>query len=180
MTETADRYKKVADGFEARVQGVAPGGWEAPAPCEGWTARDILDHVSQTTGFFLGRAGIDLAIPPASEDPVATWAACRAALEGVLADPAVAGQEIESPFGRQTLEGLIGGIGIGDLLVHTWDLARATGQDEALDPDEVRRTMAMMEPNDAMMRGSAFGPKVDVPDGADEQTQLIAFTGRTP
>jgi hypothetical protein len=31
-----------------------------------------------------------------------------------------------------------------------------------------------------MMRGSAFGPKVDVPDGADEQTQLIAFTGRTP
>ena len=28
---------------------------------------------------------------------------------------------------------------VGDILVHTWDLARATGQDETLDPDEVQR-----------------------------------------
>jgi uncharacterized protein (TIGR03086 family) len=181
MTEIADRYRKVADGFQARVEGVAADGWDAPAPCEGWTARDILDHIGQTTGFFLGRAGIEPSVPPASEDPVATWTAARAAMEGVLADPSVAGQEVESPFGKQTLEELIGNIGCGDLLVHTWDLARATGQDETLDPDAVERTMAMMEPNDAMMRGgSAFGPRVPVPADADPQTQLIAFTGRTP
>ncbi|HJR24764.1 MAG TPA: hypothetical protein VJ804_04775 [Acidimicrobiales bacterium] len=55
------------------------------------------------------------------------------------------------------------------------------GLDESLDPDEVHRLLQTMEPNDEMMRqGTAFGPKVEVPYDADEQTRLIGFTGRTP
>jgi uncharacterized protein (TIGR03086 family) len=69
---------------------------------------------------------------------------------------------------------------LGDVLVHTWDLARATGQDEALDPEETRRTYEAMLPADEMLRGEHFGPKVTVPDDADEQTKLLAFVGRTP
>jgi hypothetical protein len=38
-----------------------------------------------------------------------------------------------------------------------------------------------MEPADEALRSSGhFGPKVAVPDDADEQTKLIAFTGRRP
>jgi uncharacterized protein (TIGR03086 family) len=181
MTETQQRFQNVADRFEALVAAVAPDGWDRPAPCDGWVARDIVDHVGQTAGFFLGMADVAATVPPAADDPAATWAAFRRAIEGALADPAVASKEVESPFGKQSLEDLIGRIGLGDLLVHTWDLARATGQDDHLDPDEVHRTLAMMEPNDEMMRGgSAFGPKVPVAADADEQTRLIAFTGRTP
>ena len=78
-----------------------------------------------------------------------------------------------------TLEATVGMFGIGDVLVHTWDLARATGLDERLDADEVHRLLVVMEPNDAVMRqGTAFGPKVPCPDDADEQTKLLAFTGR--
>jgi len=67
------------------------------------------------------------------------------------------------------------------VLIHTWDLARAVGLDERLDQDEVRRLFESMEPNDELMRqGTAFGPRVEVPDDADEQTKLLAFTGRRP
>lgn len=77
--------------------------------------------------------------------------------------------------------GYVGFFGIGDVLIHTWDLARATGLDEQLDADEVALLLSRMQPMDEMMRkGSAFGPKVEVPADADVQTQLIAFTGRQP
>ena len=66
------------------------------------------------------------------------------------------------------------------MLVHTWDLARATGQDETLDADEVHRMFVAMQPADEMIRGEHFGPKVPVPEDADEQTKLLAFVGRTP
>jgi uncharacterized protein (TIGR03086 family) len=65
--------------------------------------------------------------------------------------------------------------------VHTWDVARATGLDETLDADEVHRMFSAMEPLDEVLRASGhFGPRVPVPDDADEQTKLIAFTGRQP
>jgi uncharacterized protein (TIGR03086 family) len=70
---------------------------------------------------------------------------------------------------------------IGDVLVHTWDLARATGQDETLDPDEVHGLYEGMLPIDDVLRQSGqYGARVEVPDDADEQTKLIAFTGRQP
>jgi hypothetical protein len=69
------------------------------------------------------------------------------------------------------------------LLVHTWDLARAVGLDETLDADEVHRLVTgfdAMDPQmDAAMRSSGhYGPRTEVPADADEQTRLLAFTGR--
>ncbi len=58
---------------------------------------------------------------------------------------------------------------------------RATGLDESLDPDEVHRLFEEMEPIDEVLRQSGhYGPRVDVAADADEQTRLIAFTGRVP
>ncbi len=58
---------------------------------------------------------------------------------------------------------------------------RATGLDEALDADIVHDMLIGMEPLDEMLRASGqYGPRVEVPTDADEQTRLIAFTGRTP
>ncbi len=113
--------------------------------------------------------------------PPDAWAAARDAVLAGLGDPAIAGTETDTPMGKVTFERTVGMFGVGDVLVHTWDLARATGLDETLDPDEVHRLLTQMEPMDEVMRkGDAFGPKVEVPADADEQTRLIAFTGRTP
>ena len=66
-----------------------------------------------------------------------------------------------------------------DVLIHTWDLARATGLHEELDPEEVRRMLTGIEPMDAALRASGhYGPRVEVAAGADEQTRLLAFLGR--
>ena len=72
-----------------------------------------------------------------------------------------------------------------DVLIHTWDLARATGLDERLDADEVHRQVVGVESLpaevDEAMRGSGhYGPRVEVPPDADEQSRLLAFMGRTP
>lgn len=105
----------------------------------------------------------------------------RDAIESALDAPEIATREYDTPRGRSTLEQTVGMFGIGDVLVHTWDLARATGLDETLDADEVHRLVEVMERYGRLMRrGGQFGPRVEVPDDADEQTKLIAFTGRRP
>ncbi len=72
-------------------------------------------------------------------------------------------------------------MGVGDVVIHTWDLARATGLDETLDQAIVSEMLAGMQPLDEMLRQSGhYGPKVEVADDADDQTKLIAFTGRQP
>lgn len=182
MTETADRYRAVAAAFTERVASVPPDAWGNTTPCEGWVARDIITHVVEGSGRFLGGAQVALPEGPSVDaDPLGAWTTARDAMLAAVSDPEVAARSHESPMGPMTFEQMVGFFGVGDILVHTWDLARATGLDERLDPAEVTRLLTAMEPMDEVMRqGTAFGPKVDVPADADEQTRLIAFTGRRP
>ena len=138
--------------------------------------------VEWVPGFFDSYAGISFPVMPSvDDDPVAAWAALDGAIRGLLDDPVVAAQSFDAPPGPMTVEGAVDMLYTGDVLVHTWDLARATGLDESLDPDEVHRMYEGMEPMDEMLRASGhFGPRVDVRADADEQTKLIAFTGRDP
>lgn len=178
MTDISERYRRVAQQFTERVTVVPDDAWNNPAPCEGWVARDVVRHLVDTTSYFLG-SSVDA--PSVDDDPVGAWTSVRDAALAALADPEVANAERDTPMGRMAVEQLVGLFGITDLLIHTWDLARATGLDETLDIEEVRRAYKMMEPNEERMRaGNAFGPRVEVPDDADEQAKLIAFTGRRP
>lgn len=182
MSETSERFRKVADTFTARVTTVPDSAWDNPSPCPDWVTRDVVRHLVDTTNYFLGQAGVGpVEAPSVDDDPVGAWTAARDAVQAALGDPELATREYDTGMGRMTLEKMIGMFGVADVLIHTWDLARAAGLDDTLDPEEVRRVYAMMEPNDAMLRqGTAFGPRVEVPDDADEQTKLIAFTGRQP
>lgn len=183
MTEIADRYRRVATAFTERVEAVPDDAWDNPAPCEGWVARDVVRHLTGWMPHLLfSSAGLDPpTIPSVDDDPVAAWAALNAAILANLDDPEVAAKEFDMQVGRYSVERAVDMFGTGDVLVHTWDLARATGLDETLDPDEVHRMFETMEPLDEAIRNSGhFGPRVAVPDDADEQTKLIAFTGRTP
>ena len=83
--------------------------------------------------------------------------------------------------GEHRFDNAVGQFVLGDVLIHTWDLARAAGLDETLDPQLVHDTLVGIEPLDAILRSSGqYGPRVEAPPGADEQTMLIAFTGRKP
>jgi uncharacterized protein (TIGR03086 family) len=183
MSEPADRYRKVSGAFTWRVESVADDAWELPAPCEGWVARDVVGHlVEWLPAFFFGTFDLDHPpVPSVDRDPVAAWTVVNDTIQRGLDDAAVASRVRATRMGDWTFEQTVDTICTPDVLVHTWDLARAVGLDDHLDAEEVHRFVVAMEPMDAMLRASGqYGPRVPVPDDADEQTRLVAFLGRQP
>ena len=184
MTSISERFVKVAGAFSARVQAVPAADWERPSPCEGWVARDVVRHlVEWVPGFLSSGAGLDLTPGPSVDrDPAGAWEHLRSQLQGVLDDPVRSKETFSNPHtGDHPVDEAISKFVLGDVLVHTWDLARATGLDETLDPDEVQGMLAGVEAmGDALSESGHYGRRVDVPADADPQTRLIAFTGRQP
>jgi uncharacterized protein (TIGR03086 family) len=183
MSEISERYRNVAGQFTERAQAVPADAWDNPAPCEGWVARDIVRHmVEWMPALCLEGPGLDVpVVPSVDDDPAGAWVGISDALQAALDDPEVAAREFDMRAGRVTVEDAVGTFCTGDVLIHTWDLARATGLDETLDADEVHGMYEGILPMDEVLRQSGhYGPRVEVPADADEQTKLIAFTGRVP
>jgi len=181
MDEITERYTRIAGQFTDRVRQVPSDAWDDESPCSGWTARDVVGHLTEWIPGFFGAQGVAFdAVCSVDVDPVAAWIAVDQALSAALDDPAQAARTIENPFGPKTLAETIDMIVVGDVLVHTWDLARATGLDEALDAGQVQRMLVSMGsiPDEVLRAGGMFGPRIDVPDDADDQTKLLAFLGR--
>jgi uncharacterized protein (TIGR03086 family) len=184
MDTIADRYRRVAGRFTERAREVPADAWERPAPCEGWVARDVVRHLVEWFPPFLRTGtGIELpAGPSVDEDPVGAWTTMSDAVQALLEAPDASTRRLSHPqAGDHPLDEAIGMFLLGDVLVHTWDLARATGLEDSLDPDEVAALLEGMLPMDELLRASGhFGPRVETPADAVPQTRLIAFTGRRP
>ena len=180
-TSAADRFRRVNATFTARLGEVDD--WAAPAPCEGWVARDVVRHLTEWVPGFFGAAGVTLT-PTADvdSDPVEAWTGLGAQLQALLDDPEQAARTVSAgSMGEMPVADAIDRLVTGDVHVHTWDLARACGLDETIDPEVSADMLAGMEPMDAMLRASGhFGPRVDVPADAPVQHRLLAFLGRQP
>ena len=180
----ADEHRWVAQAFTDRVCGVPEGAWEHPAPCEGWVARDVVRHL---VGWFpeLLRSGAAVELPQGpsvDEDPAGAWAAQCESVQALLDDPTTVTKVLSNPhIGEVPLDQAVDRFYTADVFMHTWDLARATGQDEHLDPGKCAQLLEGMRPLDEVLRESGqYGPRTEVPDGADVRTRLLAFIGRRP
>ena len=184
MSSLADEHRRVAAAFTATVEGVAPESWDKAAPPEGWVARDVVHHLIEWLSAFLqAAAGITLPSGPSVyDDPVGAWRTHTDAVQALLDDADTSDREHDLPYiGRMPLGQAIDMIYTSDVFLHRWDLARATGQDETLDPDKCAVMLAGMVPMDQALRQSGqYGPRVHVPADVDVQTKLLAFIGRTP
>ncbi|MEU8134082.1 TIGR03086 family metal-binding protein [Streptodolium elevatio] len=180
----ADEHRRIARTFTDRVRGVPPTAWDNPAPCEGWVARDVVRHLVEWFPAFLkSGAGVDLpAGPSADDDPVAAWTVHSDAVQALLDDPETATRTLANPhIGEVPLDQAVDRFYTADVFLHTWDLARATGQDETLDAAKCAELLDGMLPLDEVLRASGqYGPRTQVPDDADVQTRLLAFIGRAP
>lgn len=177
----AERHAAVAGVFSARVDGVRD--WELPAPVDGWVARDVVAHLVEWMPAFLAAGGIDLPAdgPIVAENPAGAWHAHTAAMQALLDGPDADREFTHPRAGTHQLGAAIDQFYTTDVFLHTWDLARATGQDDSLDEETCAVLLAGMEPWDEILRTSGqYGPRVPVPDDAPVQDRLIGFIGRNP
>ena len=151
----------------------------APTIAQYATARSVVDHLTTWFPDFLA-SGAGVELPKADPDPVVAWQAQTDAVQALVEDPA--GRVLKNPhIGEVPLDEAIDRFYTADVFMHTWDLARATGQDERLDPDFCAQMLAGMEPIAEMIYSSGqYGPPVPVPTDADAQTRLLGFIGRDP
>jgi uncharacterized protein (TIGR03086 family) len=177
--EVVERATRLVRAFDDRVRAVPPDCWSNPAPCEGWTARDVVTHVGNNLfGITAGLTGGEPRQISADEDVLSGWDAAREQFLGALPSADLS-TDLPGPFGPMPAEQLIGQLIATDVLVHTWDLARAVGGDEQLDPAAVSGAYSGLKPMDELIRRpGVFGPKIDAPADADEQTTFLCFLGR--
>ena len=180
-------YARAGAGFGERVHAVG-GRWTEPTPLPGWNVRELVHHLVEeerwTPPLFAGATIAEIGDrfdgDLLGDDAVGAFeAAAAAALAAVQADGAME-RTVHLSFGdhpgREYAMQLA-----ADHLVHSWDLARALGADDTLDPEVVRAVRGWfgdLEP--AYREMGVIGPRVDVPTGAGEQAQLLGMFGRTP
>ena len=91
--------------------------------------------------------------PSVDDDPVAAWQVHSDGVQALLDDPATAAKVLTNPhIGEVPLDQAVDQFYTADVFMHTWDLARATGQDETLDPDKCAEMLAGMEPFEDALR----------------------------
>jgi uncharacterized protein (TIGR03086 family) len=187
------RYHRHADEFERKVAAVRPEQWSNQSPCEKWDARAVVDHIVIMHAAMLRPAGRELSpAPSVAEDPLSAFQAARADVEAVLDDPDQAADECDTPAGKMTIGQHIDQVVSDDLVLHGWDVARATGQDDTIDPADLERLWAITTaiPDDLMRKYrtpgafgpgiEVYGPEVDVPESAPLQHRLLGLFGRDP
>jgi uncharacterized protein (TIGR03086 family) len=180
--EPVARHRAIAGRFTEAVRGTTD--WDVPSPVPAWTAREVVGHlVEWFPGFLASGSGIALPEGPGvAQDPVQAWQTHADAVQAVLDDPDTAGRTFSNPHtGDLPLHQAVDRFYTTDVFMHTWDLARASGQDDTLDPTLCAELYEGMQPIDELLRSSGqYGPRVPVPEDASAQDRLLGFIGRDP
>lgn len=150
--------------------------WGRASPCTEWDARGVLEHVIGFHDVLLLRP-LDAKPQRPKDDPVARWQVTEAAIGGAIGERR--DHAVEVPGGRVIdLADLLPML-TTDVLVHTWDLARATDVPVDLDPELCALSLAAAD-TAALAASGFYAPPVGVPSDAEAQARLVARLGRDP
>lgn len=187
--EPVEQLDRVVPILGDLVKGVRPDQLDNPTPCADFTVRDLLGHfignVDQLTGGFHGETITDLTPRPemVGDDPGKTYDAVTDEFR-VAVNEAGAMDKVMSlppPFGDVPAPVIVAFVAF-DFMIHSWDLATATGQQYTPSDDLVAAAdgfaRQMIAPE--MRVPGAFGAEVDAPAGASGFERLVAFSGRRP
>ncbi len=183
---TRELFVGALEHFGTLVHQVPDDAWQAPTPCTEWDVRALVHHlvneISWTVPLLGGRSvadvGDSLSGDLLGDDPVASWDATAArARAAVSVDGAM---ELVIHLSRRDVSGADYTFEVfNDLAIHGWDLARAIGADETIDPAFVAVIEERVGPAIAELKASGqYGDEIVPPDGADAQTRLLAMFGR--
>jgi uncharacterized protein (TIGR03086 family) len=172
------RHMRACTGFSAAVVDIAEDDWSRPSPCPEWDARGVVEHVIGFHDVLLLRP---LSAKPERPkgDPAVRWEvtvpAIASALQGAGDDllvsvPGAPDMDLARLLPMLTTE----------VLLHTWDLAKAVGASVSLDAELCADAYEASRRNVENLQGSMFGPPVPVAADADVVTKLVALLGRDP
>jgi uncharacterized protein (TIGR03086 family) len=167
-------YRRASSWTAEKVAGAARQ-LDASTPCDEWDVRTLLSHMIQTQQYFSGSAqGADVALsptpPPLTDYPVTEFDRAREEVLHVFSQPGVVERT-----------GPAIGIAFSDVLLHGWDLARATDQDATMPAGLAEAAYATIYGRftDDQRKG-VFKPAIHVGADASPQDKLLAYTGRDP
>lgn len=175
------------------IAGVPDGLLDGPTPCPAYALGDLLDHVS---GFAVAfRVAAEKAYPEGESTPPSgevahlgdDWRTRIPRDLELLAEAwrSPAAWTGRTEVGTAQLPGELAGlVALDELVIHGWDVARATGQDYDSDRATLEAVHGLLvgfaQPGQEQMRSGLFGPVVDVPSDASLLARVIGLTGRDP
>lgn len=187
MSTAHRRFTRITAHFTTIADAVPD--WSVSTPVPGWQARDVVDHLVTWLPGLLSGAGVILPevgdpgpdVQRPAPSPADAWRTFRGSVAELLASP-VAAASFEHPHAAApSVAEAIDRFWTTDVLLHTWDLARATGQPHGLDEVEAMGLWVEMRGIELQLRGSGhYGPAVPVPPGSSAVDQLMGFIGRDP
>ena len=187
MTDQLD-LTTVARRVAAVVACVPDDALAAPTPCSQYSVGDLLDHIGGLTVAFTRAAKKDLgevgSPPPGRAELLGDdW---RTRIPADLEALAAAWRDPEAWQGMTRAGGIdmpgeiAGVVAADELLVHGWDLARASGQSFDADDSVIDAALGFYTMFGEGDRGDAFGPANPQPDIASKLDQVIGLSGRDP
>ena len=169
MEPVVSDHMQACDGFAHVVSTVKSEAWSSPSPCTDWDARGVLEHVIGFHDVLLLRP-LEAKPSRPKDDPVARWQVTLDALSAVLSRPDVLTTERAGLLAYLTTE----------VLVHTWDLAKATGVAVTLDSHLCQIGVDRATASPQSMSRDMFDAPFPVPEDADVQDRLVGLFGRDP
>ena len=186
--EFPEMYAQAHATATAVIGNVTLGQLDGPTPCPDWDVRALLNHM---IGFNYVLANAIAGEPPdrsgtasadfAGDDPAGAWKASSEKILAGWAEPGVMDRTLDLPFGPMPAAMAIG-VHFGEITQHTWDVAKATGQQPQFEDEIYAAALEFAQSVPAEMRGpgNLFGFEVAAPAGAGPADRLAAFLGRTP
>lgn len=175
------------------VEGIPDERLDAPTPCPAYSVGDLVQHIAGTAVAFAHAAAKTLpeggSQPPSGDASklVDDW---RVQIPKDLSALAVAWRDPDAWTGVTTVGGVdlpgevAGVVVLDELVVHAWDLARATGQpfdDDPVSTEVVHGFVTgLTEPGNEELRSGIFGPVVPVDDDAPLLDRTLGLAGRDP
>lgn len=189
MSPPDQLYLRVLDGFTDVVRRVPQDRWDSASPCTEWNARQLTGHVIDAQHQVIALLSERMAKEPVTDlarldalagtDVSTAWHAVDTAIRDTLATVDLSAQ-VTTPRGAMSGAEVLTMVVI-EPLVHTWDLATATGQAVWLDGEAVEVTLPEVERlGDQLAATGMYAAAHPLPATASVQDRLLAALGRKP
>ncbi|GAA2746826.1 TIGR03086 family metal-binding protein [Kitasatospora cinereorecta] len=180
-------YGAAVREFGRLLSHVPVDGWRAPTPCDAWTVRDLVNHVTAQhlwvcqllAGYTPEQVGRRFDGDVLGVNPVGVWEMAVRSATRALAEPGALDAQIRPPYGLRDAGGFAAEL-IAETVVHAWDLARALDDPGRISPAAVEFAFTEFRRYGGLAASGRFAPGIPVDATADTRTRLLALTGRDP